>query len=288
MQTLIIGASGKIGKFLINKKNKNYYYTYHKTKIKNGIKFDIIKNNINKIIEKYNIENVVLLSAITDPDECNINKKKSNLINVTKTKEVIKNLIKKKIYIIFFSSEFIFSGRQSFYDELSRPHPINLYGKQKLEIERFIKKKCTHYAIIRVAKTYTDDLKDNTLVSAFLKKLKKKEILYASSKQIFSPLFVKDLVKIVIYFVKNRIQGTYNVGGPYPQSRKDVLEIIIHQINKKVNKKIKPKIVDIKLENLNLSDKRPLNVSFNVNKIQKLINFKLTKIENVIKQILRK
>ena len=37
MQTLIIGASGKIGKFLINKKNKNYYYTYHKTKIKNGI-----------------------------------------------------------------------------------------------------------------------------------------------------------------------------------------------------------------------------------------------------------
>ena len=123
MQTLIIGASGKIGKFLINKKNKNYYYTYHKTKIKNGIKFDIIKNNINKIIEKYNIENVVLLSAITDPDECNINKKKSNLINVTKTKEVIKNLIKKKYILFFFLVNLFFQVDKVFMMSFLDPIP---------------------------------------------------------------------------------------------------------------------------------------------------------------------
>ena len=49
------------------------------------------------------------MSAITDPDDCEIDKKYSNYFNVVKTKEIIDKIIKMKIYLIFISSEFVFS-----------------------------------------------------------------------------------------------------------------------------------------------------------------------------------
>ena len=72
MKTLIIGASGKIGRLITNFKNnnKNNILTYNKNKISGGIHFDITKNNLNFFFEKFPINKVVLLSAISDPDEC--------------------------------------------------------------------------------------------------------------------------------------------------------------------------------------------------------------------------
>ena len=37
MSTLIIGSSGKIGKFFIKKNYKNYYFTYFKNPIPKGL-----------------------------------------------------------------------------------------------------------------------------------------------------------------------------------------------------------------------------------------------------------
>ena len=86
MKTLIIGASGKIGRFIINSSNRNYILTYNKNKISDGIHFDITKDNLSNILKKFSINKIVLLSAISNPDECYINKNHSNMINVIKTK----------------------------------------------------------------------------------------------------------------------------------------------------------------------------------------------------------
>ena len=52
MGTLVIGSSGKIGKFFIKKNYKNYYFTYFKNYISKGIKFNILKDDLSKIIKK--------------------------------------------------------------------------------------------------------------------------------------------------------------------------------------------------------------------------------------------
>ena len=96
MNTLIIGASGKIGKFFLKSKKKNFYFTYFKRKIKKGIKFNLLKDDIEPIINKFKIKKIVLLSAITEPDDCERNKINSNNLNVIKTKEIIDKIIKKK------------------------------------------------------------------------------------------------------------------------------------------------------------------------------------------------
>ena len=285
MNTLIIGASGKIGKSFINYKTKNFIFTYNSSKINQGIKYNIIYDNIDEIIKKNNVNSVVIMSAISDPDYCKKYQKKSNLINVTKTKKLINKLIKSKIYFIFFSTEFVYDGLKGNYSEKDETNPISIYGKQKLKIEKFIKNKTRNCAIFRIAKTYSDDVLDNTIISNFIKLSKKKVEIHAATDQIFSPLYAKDIVKIVIFFSKKKIKGLFNIGGPENYSRYSILKKF-ENIFKKRRLKIKVNILKTTLEKLKFYEVRAKNVSFNTNKIEKTINFKLSRIESILKKIL--
>ena len=284
MRTLIIGGSGKIGKIIIN---KNDVFTYYKNKIKGGVKFNILKDDVNKLIKKFKIDRIVLLSSITDPDECLRNKKKSNLLNVEKTKKIIYKIIKKNIYFIFFSSEYIFDGKKGNYNEKSIVRPINLYGKQKYLIEKYIKKNTKNYCIFRIGKTYGDELNDKTLISNFLTNLiKGKKKFYTANDQKFSPLYVKDLKKIVNLFLLKKIKGIFNVGGPISISRHNCIIKILNCFKKKIKREIVTK--KISFLSIKTLDKRPLNVSMNIKKLKNNINFKMAKIEDVAKKIIVK
>ena len=263
MKTLIIGGSGKIGKYLLEDKNKNYISTYNKKKIRYGIHFNIAKDNLNKLLDKFPINKIILLSAISNPDECYNNKTHSNLINVIKNKKIIDCAIKKNIYFIFFSSEFIFCGKKENYSETDKANPNNLYGKQKYQIEQYIKRKTKNFSILRISKTYGDKLGDDTLISNFILKLKKGERNFkVAIDQVFNPLYIYDLKRIVELFLKNEIKGTFNIGGPQRLSRYACIKKIIDKFNFKNKKKIY--LQKTKLSNFKLPEKRPLNFSMNI------------------------
>ena len=140
-KTLIIGASGAFGKEL-----KKYYdkkktiFTFYKTPIKNGIKFNATYEKIEKKIKNFDdISEGIILYAEKNPNKCYENKKYSNLLNVSSVKQIIIVFKKFKIKPIFMSTDLVFSGLKGNYSEKSIPNPKTLYGKQKLKIEKFIK-----------------------------------------------------------------------------------------------------------------------------------------------------
>jgi len=284
MKYIVIGASGKIGKYFLKK--KNIIFTYNKKKLTNGVKFNLLRDDFQKVVQKNRISRAVILSAYSDPDFCKKYLKKSRLINVTKTKKLINALIKNNIYFIFFSTEFVFDGKKGNYKEDAFTKPINVYGKQKLEIEKYIQKNTQDYCIFRIAKTYGDQHWDNSLINDFLKRSKKKIITFAASDQIFSPIYVRDLVKITDFFIKKKIKGIYNVGGNKAISR--------YKLYKKFNFLLKNnksypqvKIVQKKLRDFKFFDKRPNNVSFNTQKLKKILHFKLSNIEKIFNSIIQ-
>ncbi len=284
MKILIIGGSGKIGKSFNFKNSKK---TFYKNKIKNGIKFDLIKDDINILLEKYNINKVILLSAISDPDICLKNKRYSNNLNVKKTKKLIDILIKKNIYFIFFSSEYIFDGKKGNYSENSRAIPNNLYGKQKLNVENYIRKKAQNFSIFRIGKTYGSDIRDRTLISNFLIEIIKGKLIFkVANDQVFNPLYIEDLKKIVSIFLTKKIKGTFNVGGPLQLSRLQVLKIIFQILGKKIESKVK--IQEISLNEFTTFDNRPLNVSMNIKKLKSKIDFKMKNIRNIAIKMINK
>ena len=138
---------------------------------------------------------------------------------------------------------------------------------------------------------YSGDINSSPAASShtlqFWHSLKKgKREFKVATDQKFNPLYVRDLKKIIKLFLEKEIKGVFNVGGPEQLSRYECIEKIIKQFkNKNMNKIILKKS---KLKNFKFLDKRPLNITMNINKIKKIIKFKLTKIDDVAKEIIKR
>ena len=193
-------------------------------------------------------------------------------------------MIKKKIYFIFFSSEYVYSGKKGNYKESDLASPINEYGKQKLKVEKYIVNHYNNCAIFRIAKTYSNNLNDNTLISVFLKKIIKGERNFSFAiDQKFNPLYLGDLKKITKLFLKKKIKGVFNVGGNLKLSRYDFYQKLIKLLSKNliIAKKTK-------LKYFNFLDGRPLNNTLNIDKLNKLFKQNKKRIEIVAKQLINK
>lgn len=285
MKILIIGSNGFIGKYYKNfSKLKNLLTTSSK-KNSSNIYFNIMSHDLQKIIDEYNITHVVFFSAISDPLKCERNKRLSRKFNVTLTKRNLNKLIKNNIYFIFFSSEYVFNGIRGGYSENSKTGNKLLYGKQKVIMENYLKKKnYRNFSILRLGKTFGDNINDKSIFMNFLKNYLNKKRNFAFAKdQIFSCLYVKDLVKIIDIFIKKKISGIFNVCGNDHYSRADYLIKISKKFNLK-NCVIKKKNFD---QLSNLKD-IPLNVSMKNDKLKKLIKFKFTDYKKYLEIINRK
>ncbi len=284
INVLILGGSGKIGLEIQNRKNITFIKTYFKNIIKNGIKFNILTDQIEQICNVNSYDCFIIMSAISDPEQCFLNRDLSKQINVIKTKELILQLKKYKKKIIFFSTEYIYDGLTGNYKENSNPNPINLYGSQKLEVENYIRRNIQNHCILRIAKTYSSKIGDDTLVSNWYSEVyvKKLKTLKVASDQFFSPLFSIDIEKVLEQIIYKNFIGTLNLGGPDKLSRVDYLKIFISRIKKK---DIYIKLV--KLSNFMKNEKLPLVTTFNISKLKNFINFKMTNFDNGVKKILK-
>ena len=105
---------------------------------------------------------VVLLQGIAKNEDCVKDKIKSNFVNIELNKYMIKDLVANDIPFIFFSTEWVYPGNRKLNSEKSPVSPVNLYANQKFKIEQYIKNNAYKYYILRLAKTYTNVLDDNS------------------------------------------------------------------------------------------------------------------------------
>ena len=285
MKILIIGCNGFIGKYYKKFSKLTNLISSSSKKNSNNIHFNIMSHDIQDVIDNHNITHTVFLSAISDPVDCLKNKKLSNLFNITMTKKNLKILIKNKIYFIFFSSEYVFSGLNGYYSEKSKTGNNLLYGTQKIKIEKFLKKQnYKNYSILRLAKTYGDEINDKSIFMTFLKDyLNNKRNFIFADDQFFSALYVKDLVKIIDIFIKKKIPGIFNVCGNQNYSRVEYLIKTAKKFNLQTCNISKTKFK--KLTNIK---NIPLNVTMKNKKIKKLLKFKFTNFEKYLEIIYKK
>lgn len=264
MKNLIIGGSSKIGRNLNLNSNK-FDVTYYKNKISKGILVNIkdkLSNQLN--LDKYST--VIILSSITDPRICQENRTHSENINVKYTKNLINECIDNKKKIIFFSSDYIFDGKKGNYSEKDHPNPINLYGEQKLKIENYIKSQSNDYTILRISKTFFQDFKTDCFLKNIVKKIKAPgNSVNCIEKQIFSPIFVKDIADVLKKVVNLNIK-ILNVGGPDVFDRKDIINLVAKKLNKK------KKILILKNKKIEKDSKFnwPQDVSLSISKLKKI------------------
>ena len=159
---LILGSDGKLGSGLMKKLEFRARGTTRRTNLlPHEIFFDFLnQESIQNLKKISDYRFVIIVAAISDPDQCYVNQKLSNYINVDSTISVLKILKEKQIKPIFISTEMVFNGNGELYSEFDKPEPILIYGTQKLEVEKFILNNFDDFMILRLSKIYSSKNND--------------------------------------------------------------------------------------------------------------------------------
>ena len=262
---LITGGAGFIGSNVVNFFAENYDYKVVSIDYKNAINNDYFKSreiikiypeNINSFL-KNNLKEIIAvihLGAITSTTEKNVQLIiKNNLeLSLFLWKWCLKN---KKRFIYASSAATYGDGSNNFNDfetndYLSKLTPLNLYGWSKHLFDRFIIKQkskpiqCVglkffnvygpnefHKSHMRsiVLKIFQTISKSNSV-----KLFKSHNPNYGDGEQMRDFIYVKDVVKIINFFFKNKkIDGLYNVGTGIPRSFNDLANAVFKNSNKK-------------------------------------------------------
>ena len=147
------------------------------------------------------------------------------------TLQLARELIKRQITPILFSSDYVFDGKRGDYSETSPLSPINEYGRQKAELERRMEEECRGaYLMLRCSKVYGLEWGDGSLIDQMRGPLLRGERIRAASDQVFAPLFVDDLIAAIEALQEKGCRGLFNLCGPEVWCRLELAYALAEQL----------------------------------------------------------
>lgn len=221
MKISIIGGSGFIGSHfvkLFSKKNNDVKYSFFKNNplYESGFQLDISdKGKVIEFFKKNKSDLIILSSALTNVDLCEVNPNLAELINVKGTQNIIdacKNFNNKIIYI---STSAVFDGSKSKYCETDKPNPTSVYGITKLRGEKIIMESGIPYLILRTDQPYGWNEKwqhTNSVIRA-IENLKKNHSFNEISDWFNTPTYVPDFVNATNLLIENKLEGIFHLVG---------------------------------------------------------------------------
>lgn len=299
---LITGSTGYIGSHisLYFEKNNiefigidNLSYSY-KSNVSNNQKHFFIdisnKSKIIKIIKKYKPNTVIHCAACSYVIEAESHKKKYLLNNIKKTKKFIdickENNIKN---FIFMSSSNVYKEKNnsSVFFEKDITSPKNFYGKNKINIERYLKKKLFQKLVIlrlfnvigifnknfkpfnfkkknfqRIIFKTIKNIKTNRATNISYYKIKNQKKF--PSRDFIDILDLSKILKKLLQNIvaKKKYYNTFNIATGKAISIDKIINLIYGQY------KLKPKITYV-----SLAKKEFIKTEASIKKIKKFINY---------------
>ena len=222
MKILVVGGCGYIGGYLVDLLKKNHKVTVYdnllyESKFLKEVNFvyrDVRDTKLlKKIINKFDI--IVWLAALVGDGACSINTKKTFEINTKSIKWLCENYKKGKI--IFTSTCSIYGKNNSMINEDTKPNPLSAYAKSKLNAEKYIVSRKKNFLIIRLGTLFGigdrfSRLRLDLVANILTTKSMKGETLQVFGGSQWRPLLhVKDVSYAIDFFIKKKINGTFNL-----------------------------------------------------------------------------
>lgn len=155
-------------------------------------------------------ELVIHAAGYTNVDDCELNPDKAHLVNATGTKNVALACQECNVKLVYISTDYVFDGEKtSPYTEDDIPNPINVYGKSKLEGERYVTALLDKWVIVRTSWLFGKHGKNfvNTILSA----AQQKPELHVVNDQVGCPTYSIDLAHEISRLLKTEEYGLYHI-----------------------------------------------------------------------------
>ena len=171
--------------------------------------------NINEL-GKYtagDIDIVVNTIGLTNVETCEKNPHLAYDTNI-KTAINIANFCKvNSIKLVHISTDHLFDGVKSYYSELDKPNPLNVYAKTKLEAERQATSIYPEVLVVRTNFFGNGTNYRKSFSDTILEKLYKNQSITLFDDVFFTPILIDELVKIVHQLIYTKARGVFNIVG---------------------------------------------------------------------------
>ncbi len=230
-KVLVTGAGGFIGRNLINELSATNWEIIPLVRKNIGFKNEVIIDFCDSIFcQKINsspkVDAVIHLGARVDFGD---NLRRELFVpNVLATAELVQLAAKRKIFFLFASTATICGARNPHITSSSKRNPDSDYAYSKWLAEEIIKMSGVKYSILRIGGVFgmngPEHLGINKSIKRGLKALK--PIQYGKGTQKRNYIYVKDMVNVIEYCLKNEIEGTHLVSGSSVNTVSEMLNII--------------------------------------------------------------
>ncbi len=280
MKVLVTGANGFLGQYLVERSLHAGYKVIATGKGRSrlaledpGIIYEPMDLTdpyaIHDVFEKYAPEIVVHAGAMARPDDCEQNQSLAYAINVEATVQLLLNAEVHKSHFIFVSTDFVFDGEKGMYSESDQPHPVNYYGRTKLEAEEAVMEYRYDWAIARTVLVYGRPLSPRPNFLGIVKeKLDKQEPWSIVDDQQRTPTYVDDLAKGIVSIIIKKAKGIYHISGKDLLTPYEMACLTADFFN--LDRSIFTKVTS---DNFSQPARRPLKTGFIIEKARKELEY---------------
>ncbi len=187
----------------------------------NFVKLDISgKAQVDEAFTTIKPDVVVHAATLTDVDKCEMNKELAWKVNVEGTKNIVEAAQKAGSFLIYISTDYVFSGEKGCYKETDSPDPINYYGLTKLKAEEIVKTQTEYF--IASAQRYLwfhSCSWKSQLCSLANRNTRKGERVKIVTDQWNTPTLNTNLAEMTLEVIERRLTGIYHLCGATRVSR---------------------------------------------------------------------
>lgn len=224
MKILVTGCNGLLGQKLVELiSTTEDHYLIATAKSKLVIPFigefhalDITSSwQVEQVLAATKPDVVINTAAMTQVDQCETEKEKCWLNNVTSVEHLVKACQNVEAHLVHLSTDFVFDGTHGPLDENEKPNPLSYYGESKWASEKIVEKSNIGWTIVRTVLVYgvTQDMSRSNIVLWVKKNLEEGKKINVVTDQWRTPTLAEDLATGCYLAATKKTKGIYHISG---------------------------------------------------------------------------
>mgnify|MGYP002338700692 CR=1 FL=1 len=209
-------------------------------------------------------------AALANVNHCEKEKAECQQVNTEAVTTLIRLANHHKTHLVQISTDFVFQGQQSTYQEDDPRNPVNHYGLAKKQAEDQVMEEASLWSIVRTILVYgyVPELKRNNLVTWVYQSLQQGKPIKVVSDQYRMPTLAEDLAGAIVQIARQEKEGIYHISGREGMSIEQMAQRVGDYFNLDTSL-----ITPVTSAELGEPARRPTHSGFNLFKAEKELGY---------------
>lgn len=221
MHALVLGASGQIGAALLYRLRERGHAvlgTHHRVASPETEPLDFTDAAATEAliarVHGASLDWVFCPAGLTLVDACEDHPDAAYLANRDAPAVAARAAARRGAGFVYYSTEYVFDGTAGPYTEAATPTPVSVYGRSKLEGERWVMAENPRAIVIRTTVVYGPEPQGKNFVYQLLRNAMTGARRDVPNDQRSSPTYNQDLAAASVELTERNWRGVLNVAGP--------------------------------------------------------------------------